>query len=258
MHLFVYDNTANTSNPKLGASVTVTGIDIDSPIKIRLFQPLKNTTFAMLVSNMNFRGAEHHLLSLSGSTVGNATRLTNTWMSVMHDTLYNNILPDQEQIPVPKTDGIPSEEGVIGAVFGALAVLAAMVFLTLRYRRRRRQRSNKNRQNEAESSPDSFGLEPLGTSGPSSAVGLTAGAAPSSEANAHLLSAVYAAPQATIPPTAASAAPLSSMTLSPAPSEGLSSVTTSGPPAATTFQMELQQLGFSSHPRPNFVTTVDD
>ncbi|KAF9936782.1 hypothetical protein BGZ67_002001 [Mortierella alpina] len=272
VNLFIYDNKAGAQTPKLGAAVTVTGIDPST--KIRLFQPLKNTTFAMLVCRMSNSDTGHILLSLSGSNVGNTTRLANAWISVDHDTLFNNILPDQAEIPVPRTDGIPSEERVIGSVFGVLAVLAAVIFLTLRHRRR--QRSKKNRQEDAETSPNSFGIEPIDASGSSSAAGLTAGVGQSNEAYTHLSPIVYVAPQTSIPPssatsaelpvsswptsppTVASAAPLSSMTLSPAPSEGSPSVPTSGSPPANTYQMELQQLGFSSHPRPNIVTTVND
>ncbi|KAF9273202.1 hypothetical protein BGZ68_001726 [Mortierella alpina] len=259
-NLFVYDNTANNQNPKLGAAVPVTGID--PSCKINMFQPLGARAFAMLGCERMNDVVSQSLLSLSGSSVGTTLQLSNSRIWLGHDTLFNNILPNQEEIWPQRESGIPSEEGTVGLVFGILAVLAAVVFLTVRYRRRQRQPSNKNLQNDAESSPDSFGLAPLGASGLSSSVGLTAGAAPSGEANTHLSPSVYAAPQSSIPPSpalsAGTAAPLSSTTLSPAPSEGSPSLTTSGPPPANTFQMELQQLGFSSHPRPNIVTTVND
>ncbi|KAF9936784.1 hypothetical protein BGZ67_002003 [Mortierella alpina] len=254
-NFFVYDNKADDQNPKLGAAVPVIGLD--PQCKINLFQPLGNRTFAMLGCEETIDPLGHSLLSLSGSNVGAITRLTNSKIWISHDTLFNNILPGQDEILIMKTDGIDSNEGIIGLVFGVLGVLFAIVFLTLRYRRR--QRSKKNREKDAETSSDSFGLVPLGTS-----------------ANTHLSPTVYAAPQVSIPPspamsaglpvsswptsppTAADAATLSSSTLSPAPSDGSPSVPTSGSPPANTYQMELQQLGFSSHPRPNIVTTVND
>ncbi|KAF9571632.1 hypothetical protein EC968_000372 [Mortierella alpina] len=247
-NLFVYDNMPDDQNPKLGAAVPVTGID--SACTINFFQPLGNRTFALVgCKGSDDDTINHDLLSLSGSNIGATKRLTNSKISIPHDTLYNNILPDQEEIRMARTTGISSTEGVVGLVFGVLGVVFAIGFLTLRYRRRRRL--NKARLNGTDSNSESFGLEPLGVS-----------------SNTHLSPAVYVAPQRSIPPSPAlstglpassrptsppaaeDAAPLSSSTLSPAPSEGS--------PPADTFQRELQQLGFSSHPRPNIVTTVND
>ncbi|CAO3568298.1 unnamed protein product [Mortierella alpina] len=272
--LFVYENTPDNKDPALGAAVPVNGID--PSCTVRMFQPVGNKTFAMLNCEMSNNYPQLVLLPLSGPYAGNATRMSTDTIQVSHDTLFNNLLPSQGEISGRTDNGIPREEGIIGAVFGTLA-LVAIAILTLRHKRQ--ERSKAALRKDAEAMPGSYGLEPLGASGvtglsshPSSAVGLVQ----STEANTHLSPAVYAAPQVAnalspdmsaglsvsswraSPPTAASSAPLSSTTLSPAPSEGSPSVPTSGSPPANTYQMELQQLGFSSHPRPNFVTTVND
>ncbi|KAF9936783.1 hypothetical protein BGZ67_002002 [Mortierella alpina] len=276
--LFTYDNTVGDRSPKLGAAVPVNGIE--PSCTINMFQPLRNETFALLDCEMSNKYPEYVLLPLSGPYTGNATRLDRKSITVDHDAVFNNILPGQEEIRDSSTDGISSDEGMI-ALAVVLVFLAAMVFLTLRHKRR--QRSKITREKDAETTPDSCGLEPLGASGvtglsshPSSSVGLVAGEVQSREANTHLSPTVYVAPQIssapspalsaglpdsswpTSAPAAAGAAPLSSMILSPAPSNGSPSVPISGSPPANTYQMELLQLGFWAHPRPNVVTTMND
>ncbi|KAF9948653.1 hypothetical protein BGZ72_009446, partial [Mortierella alpina] len=67
VRLFMYDNAAGTENPKLGAAVQVTGFG--SWTKINVFQPLKNTEFAMLACDSYSGSGPHKLLRLSGSDI---------------------------------------------------------------------------------------------------------------------------------------------------------------------------------------------
>ncbi|KAF9571633.1 hypothetical protein EC968_000373 [Mortierella alpina] len=133
--LFVYDNT---ENPKLGAAIPVTGIDPSCTIK--MFQPLRNKTFAMLACEKFNVYPEHVLLTLSGSNVGNTIRLATNSIRVAHDTLFNNIIPGQGNIRDDSTDGIPPEEGKVGLACG-LTALAAMVLFAVRYKLRKRTTS---------------------------------------------------------------------------------------------------------------------
>ncbi|CAO3568297.1 unnamed protein product [Mortierella alpina] len=246
--LFVYDNTPGAQSPKLSAPVPVTGIH--PSCTINLFQPLGNRSYAMIGCNEQLYGTTaHSLLALSGSNAGAATPLGNTKIWLQHDTLFNNILPDQDEIKGPSSDGVFPKEGIIGLIFGVLGVLAAIAFLLVR--NRRRQRSIQNSQKGAATNSDALGIKPLGAS-----------------ARSHLSPSVYAAPHVSIspspalsagppvssrptsPPAVERAAPLSSTTMSPAPSRGS--------PPADFYEMELQQLGFWSHPRPNIVTTMSD
>ncbi|KAF9273203.1 hypothetical protein BGZ68_001727, partial [Mortierella alpina] len=120
-NLFVYDNTADSQSPKLGAAVPVTGVFSDLNAKIKLFQPLQNRTFALLVSKMVSDHPEHVLLSLSGPDIGKTSLLPKTWISVESDSLYNNILPNEVKA---------SEVGsVVALTLGIGAVLTAVVFL---------------------------------------------------------------------------------------------------------------------------------
>ncbi|KAF9964222.1 hypothetical protein BGZ70_006779 [Mortierella alpina] len=120
-NLFVYENTADNENPKLGAAVPVNGID--PSCTVRMFQPVGNKTYAMLNCEMSNNYPELVLLPLSGRFAGNASSLSTKTIEVTHDTLFNNILPEQGDINDRITDGIPREEGIIGAAHTALSRL---------------------------------------------------------------------------------------------------------------------------------------
>ncbi|CAO3568299.1 unnamed protein product [Mortierella alpina] len=218
-----------------------------------LCQPFKNTTSAMLLYSgaYSYYWYRHAELVLLGPDIGTTTCVGVSDLSVSHDTLFNYLPPGASEPPVPQIDGIPFNEGLIGGVIGGLAALAMLAFLALRHRRQLRD------QERADAFQKFQGLE-------AHAVGK--GAAQSRQASPLLSPAVYAAPQAFAPTSPAMSAgmpvpprPSSPPTTAGAgPFDGPTSRTTSESPTALTYEIELQQLGFSSHPRPNFVTTVND
>ncbi|KAG0206028.1 hypothetical protein BGX28_002484 [Mortierella sp. GBA30] len=297
-NLFVYDSKdPKGSTPKLSAPILLKNLDPSATIDV--FKPFgNNDSFPLLGNSVSFdnnaslallgyslNGLTYHTeLSLSGSNIGITKGATNVTLQVSYDS-YNE-KPVFAWDPNFQTDGIDISEKIIGAAFGGIASLGLITYFVIRYRRSKKAyQAALAAKRGSEAGSESHVLQSLPPESHSN-YNNTANTIDLAEVNSSegLFPAVYAAPQAMIPPSpvmdrsvpepscpatpSIGAAPPNAVltgasTLTPAPLSAYStstaadttSASTSNSPAVSSYQTEINALGFSRHPRPSIVTT---